>query len=314
MPDDSHRDEVKDAALLALRRLLDPLFDVMFDSGITVGELTRLIRDGAVHAASRRVRKESGQWSKSRVAIMTGLPRSEVARSLKLADARGGAPQRDHHPGRRVLAAWHDTPAFLTPGGAPAVLPIYGDGASFESLVNAHGSALPVRAMLDELVHGNAIECLPGQTVRATSRIPRPTRLTASALGSLGERGKDLLTTLTTHLRQGTEPRFQATAQLDAAGVVDAATLHRALAEHGHTLITAAESLLQRRRVAPTADRAEGATTRLGITVYCFQEDRPDVTAAVEAHVPRKNLRRRPERKKTTPRRAAAQLDAAKLL
>ena len=302
MPSDPQGDDIKDAALLALRRLLDPLFDVMFDSGVTVSEVTRLIRDGAVHSASRRVRKESGHGNKSRVAIMTGLPRSEVARSLKLPDAAMRGPRRDPHPARRVLAAWHDTQPYLTPNGAPAVLPIYGAARSFESLVNEHGGALPIRAMLDELIHGNAIECLPDQKVRATSRSPRPTRLTATTLGTLGERGKDLLTTLTTHLRLDTEPRFQATAQVNAAETLDTVALHRQLAEHGHTLITAAESLLNH----PPAPGDAPAGTRVGITVYCFQEDRVAAADGPETHVPRKNLRRRPPRKKTTASRAVA--------
>ena len=65
--------------MIALKRVVNPLVDLMFDAGITVREFSQLTRESAVRNAARRVTKEIGRDSKSRVAIITGLPRSEVA-------------------------------------------------------------------------------------------------------------------------------------------------------------------------------------------------------------------------------------------
>src|SRR5580692_8115297 len=99
-------DPFKESAISALRRVIDPLIDLMFDTGITVQEFSQLVRDRAVRSAAARVTRESGRSSNSRVAIITGLARSEVARILEANEpwftARG-----EQHPARRVLAAWH---------------------------------------------------------------------------------------------------------------------------------------------------------------------------------------------------------------
>src|SRR5450631_15509 len=126
-------DPVKDATVSALERILDPLLELLFDAGVTVQEFNRVARNRAVRIATKRVIKESGRESKSRVAIMTGLPRSEVAKMLGSSDSTPQS-QPDHHPARRVVAAWHDDPRFLAPTGDPAVLPIFGKKRSFELL------------------------------------------------------------------------------------------------------------------------------------------------------------------------------------
>src|SRR5712671_1369435 len=137
-------DPVKDATVSALERVLDPLLELLLDAGVTVQELNRAARNRAVRIATQRVLKESGRQSKSRVAIMTGLPRSEVTRILGSSDS-GPKSKPDQHPARRVLAAWHDDPRFLASNGDPAVLPIFGRRRSFERLVERYGASIPVR-------------------------------------------------------------------------------------------------------------------------------------------------------------------------
>src|ERR1700726_4219890 len=89
-PQPRFNDPLKEATIVALRRVADPLVDLMFDTGVTVHEFSQLIRERAVRSAARRVYKESGRDSKSRVAIVTGLPRSEVARILSSDDVPPG--------------------------------------------------------------------------------------------------------------------------------------------------------------------------------------------------------------------------------
>jgi hypothetical protein len=165
------KDPLKETAVATLRRVLEPLVDLMFDTGITVQEFGRLVRDRAVRSAAVRVVRESGRVSNSRVAIMTGLARTEVARILETPEP----PVDSHigqHPARRVLAAWHENREFLNAKGNPAVLPIFGARKSFEQLVAQYGGASPVRAMLDQLTEIGAVEILAAQRVKVRSRVP----------------------------------------------------------------------------------------------------------------------------------------------
>jgi hypothetical protein len=289
-------DPVKEATVGALQRLLDPLLDLMFDAGVTVQEFNRIARDRAVRIATRRLLRESGRGSKSRVAIMTGLPRSEVTRILSSEDSSTDAAP-GHHPARRVLAAWHDDPKFLGPGGEPAVLPIFGKKRSFEHLVERYGMGIPVRAMLDELMQLGAVERLDDQKVGAKSRVPVMTGLTVRSIAAVGERGRDLLETLAHNVRFAAEPYFEATAVVDDGDPEMATVVRREIREQAANFINGATSLLNRsqpRRGAKATPKSP-KTCRLGVTVYYFQDQPPESgdPAPAAAHVRRKNLRRR---------------------
>lgn len=289
-------DPIKDATAAALKRILDPLIELMLDAGLTVQEVNKLLRDRAVRLASRRVTRDIGRESKSRVAIITGLPRSEVTKILNSPDTRITV-KPDQHLARRVLAAWFDTPTFLSVNGDPAILSIFGKKRSFESLVKKQGSGIPVRAMLDALMQLGAIEQLPDQKVRAKVRVPVLTGLTSSSIAAVGERGKDLIQTLTHNMKYSTPPYFEATALIEDADLEMAAVAKREVAEQGANFISSAAALFNRTKKHrhSKARRKTSAKCRLGVTVFYFQDEPISDTFIPKTELTsrRKNLRRK---------------------
>jgi hypothetical protein len=266
----------------------------MFDAGVTVQEFSQLVRERAVRSAASRVSRETGRESKSRVAIITGLPRSEVARVLR-SDAVPSKKRLGQHPARRVLAAWFDDPRFLAPSGDPAILPIFGKRRSFQQLVAMHSGGIPVRAMLDELTQIDAVERFSDQRVKAKSRIPILIGPSRGAIEGIGERTRDLLDTLTYNLRHSGKPLFEGTALVDEADGELVSLLRREIAEQGASFINSANSLLGRYRTKQrrTLDKP-APKCRLGVTVYFFQDDiegAPDTGGRI-SNPRRKNLRR----------------------
>jgi hypothetical protein len=289
-------DPVRDATVRALERVLDPLLELLFDAGVTMQEFNRIARDRAVRIATQRVITESGRESKSRVAIMTGLPRSEVTRILASSDS-AAKDKPDQHPARRVLAAWHGDPRFLSPTGDPAVLPIFGKKRSFEHLVERYGVGIPVRAMLDELMQWDAVEQLADQKVRAKSRVPIMTGFNDRSITAVGERGRDLLETLTHNVRRSSQPFFEATAVVDDGDPDLLTVMRREIAAQGANFINAANSLLNRSQLKRSPKAAKPPRTcRLGVTVYYFEDEVPTTGQPTVARTPgrRKNLRRQP--------------------
>jgi len=286
-------DPLKHATIVALKRVLGALIDLTFDAGITVHELNQLLRECAVRTAVGRISKETGRDSKSRIAIVTGLPRSEVARILKAKDA-SPSKRMGEHPARKVLAAWFDDPRFLSTNGDPAVLPIFGKRRSLEQLVGLYSGGIPVRAMLDELTQLDAVERLPDQRVKARSRIPILTGLSATAIAAIGERTRDLLETLTGNLRRTSKPFFEGTALLEEADVESVSLIRREIADQGSSFINSANSLFSRARVNRSASRVS-PTCRLGVTVYYFQDDVESAarTKTDTVYIRRKNLQRK---------------------
>ena len=284
-------DPLKDATIVALQRILDPLIDITFDVGITVHEFSQLVRERAVRTAASRIARESGRDSKSRIAIVTGLPRSEVARILKSDESP--RTRLGQHPARKVLTAWFDNPRFLAANGDPAILPIFGKRRSFEKLVAMHSGGIPVRAMLDELTQVDAIERLPDQRVRAKSRIPILTGLTSTSVAAIGERARDLLDTLSKNIRGTAAPLFEGTALLEETDLESVSLIRREIADQGSSFISGANSLLSRSRGRPSKPMSKTSTKcRLGVTVYYFQDDIDSPTKSHTFHSRRKNLQR----------------------
>ena len=293
-PDGSRfNDPLKEATIGVLKNVIDPLVDLMFDASVTVHEFCQLARERAVRTAARRVAKESGRESKSRVAIITGLPRSEVARLLKSDDA-SLRRRLGQHPARRVLAAWFDNPRFLATNGEPAVLPIFGKRRSFEHLVATHSRGTPVRAMLDELTQIEAVEVLGDQRVRAKTRVPVLTGLTTRSVVMIGERTRDLLDTLKSNLRSTSKPLFEGTAVLDEADLEMVSLVRREIAEQGENFITGANSLLSRYCSRQKRSMSKPSVKcRLGVTVYYFQGDIEKPPEPKVEAVRRKNFQRK---------------------
>ena len=302
------KDPRKKAALVAMRRVVDPLVELMFDAGVTVHEFSQLVRERAVRNAATRISRELGRSSKSRVAIITGLPRSEVARILRSDDAPTNS-RLGEHPTRRVLGAWFDNPRFLTPNGDPAVLPIFGKKRSFEQLVAMHSGGIPVRAMLDELTQIDAVERLADQRVKANSRFPILAGPSANAIEGLGERTRDLLDTLLHNLRHKTKPLFEGTVFVDETDFELVSLLRKEIAEQGANFISSANSLFGRYRAKQNRPLAKPSTKcRLGVTVYYFQDDVEGATASgpKTENTRRKNLRR--QRRPSSGKHAASVL------
>jgi hypothetical protein len=304
-------DPIREAAISALMQVVDPLLELMFDAGVTVQEFNHLLRDRAVRVATKRVVNECGRNNKSRVAIMTGLPRSEVTKILDSQNSIAKA-HLGQRPARRVLAAWFDNPQFLTATGEPAVLPIFGKRRSFERLVSMHGTGIPVRAMLDELTRIDAVERLADQQVRAKSRVPILTGLTTNAISAVGERCADLLQTLTNNVRGVLPPLFEATALVYDADLGMVPLVRRMIAEQGATFINGASSLLKRSKNRSGNKSSRSATKcRLGVTVYYF-EDGVENTSNLETEIKwsrRTNLRRQQQQtKKHKPSKSTYQI------
>lgn len=294
------KDLLKVAAVGALRRVVDPLVSLMFDTGITVREFSRIVRDRAVRSAAIRVAKETGKASHSRVAIITGLPRSEVARVLST-DEMALESRIGHHPVRKVLAIWHYNHRFLDANGNPAVLPIFGARKSFEQLIASAGGGSPVRAMLDQLNEIGAVEILSGQRVRVKARVPIYRGMTSSAITNFGERTGDLLETLSNNLRTTRTPLFEGTAILNDVDADKAPLVRRQIAEQGLAFIDSANSLLSRSRSKPGRPRSnETRLHRAGVTIFYFEDD--PSTEIIPKSSQRKNFRRRSDKKATTRR------------
>lgn len=143
----NHIKDGNSSARDSLRHALTNLALLLIDQGITAAEMHSLNAEAFVAAAMQRSRLKNGRVNQSRVAIMTGLTRTEIRKKL---EAQSFAEPRIYGA-QRVMDGWRRDAEFCDPSGAPLDLKPTGDYGSFESLARRYSGDIPARATLEEM-------------------------------------------------------------------------------------------------------------------------------------------------------------------
>lgn len=121
----------------------------LIDHGLTAAEMHNVLTKAFLQAAAQRARLKNGRVNQSRVAIMTGLTRTEVRKHFEDGDVV--EQENSEFGANRVVNSWLRDPEFLTKDGQPKELPLNGRYGSFKSLARLYSGDIPARATLEEL-------------------------------------------------------------------------------------------------------------------------------------------------------------------
>ena len=193
-------DSVRQALQEASRLLFDPLSMLLLEAGIGVGEVIPLLKRACVHAALSSAGARRGKPNISRIAVLTGLTRIEVAAILK-EPAASDANRRGQQRAERVLVGWWNDPDFQTASGAPAILPLTGRRLSFATLCRRYSGALEPARVVEELVRVKAVRRVANDRVEALSRTYSTVRWSAPGIEAAFAQLAELCATLAHNLR-----------------------------------------------------------------------------------------------------------------
>lgn len=206
---------VKQALLAAYRHLLTPLVRILLRNGTSYLEFTEVARQVFVDVAGRDFTLPNRKISLSRIAIMTGLSRKEVARLAREGKKKKAVGSSILNRVTRVLQGWYTDPDFTGPYGVPLDLQFddVGRKSSFSELVRRYSGDMPARAMLDELLRVGAarIEADSG-LIRVLSRSYIPESLDPENVRYFGSQVRCFVDTLDYNMRRptpGTGKRFE---------------------------------------------------------------------------------------------------------
>src|SRR5690606_38273037 len=205
-------DTIRIGLLSAFRKVMQPLVRILIRNGVSFGELSEVLKNVFVEVAERDFGIGERKMSQSRIAILTGLTRKEVAKQKAILDS-GQALDFLSNLNRvtRVLVGWHTDPEFTGPYGMPLELPFESSsGPSVIGLVKRHSGDMAPRAMLDELLRVGAVERLQSGAFKVLMRAYIPESLHPDALQRFGEVVRDFINTVEYNMEKKVGPgRFE---------------------------------------------------------------------------------------------------------
>jgi hypothetical protein len=192
----------------AALRVLRALVKVLVRHGIAFPAFVELAKHAYVDVALNEFTLPRRKPSVSRAALLTGLARKEVQRVVD--EGGGGADETVLQENRaaRVVAGWMRDRDFRS-GDEPAALQLYGDDASFSTLVRRYSGDMPPRVVLDELLRVGAVQRDDDGWLRLQTRGYIPRACDAAKLDILAADVPYLIAAID-HNLQGLQPsRFQ---------------------------------------------------------------------------------------------------------
>lgn len=193
-------DDSKRQTLGFLGTVLEAVIRLALRTGVTWKEFSDLSKTKFVDVATADFGIRGRPTNASRVAILTGLDRREVA---KLRETPSEAPMKGYQSkASQVLSAWHHDPDFLDATGQPVQLAVEGEGATFTALMRRCAPALPVVAMIKELKSAKAIEELGDGRLRVLKRAYLPSHVSTERLRLWSSVLSDVATTIEHNFRR----------------------------------------------------------------------------------------------------------------
>lgn len=162
----------KTELLNGFRYLLRPLVRIALRNGVAFGEFSEVLKTVYVEVAAKNFRVPGRKLSQSRIAIISGLTRKEVARIVtEVRSDRALSTNDNANRVTRVLVGWHTDPDFTGPYGIPLELGFDESRTpNFTGLVRRYSGDMPARAMLDELLRTKAVQVIEHDLLKAVSR------------------------------------------------------------------------------------------------------------------------------------------------
>jgi len=182
----------------AFRRILRPLVRIMLRAGVQHVEFSEIAKEVFIDMAFRDRTGARVPQSLERVALATGVTRSEVAAFVKALSEPRIRPRTNSAALTEILNKWHTNSEFTGPYGVPIDLPIESKkDRSFAALVRASDPTLSVGILLEQLLNAGIVQRVGDDHVKVLSRtyvVDDP--LSPEMLEYFGNAMTDLATTI----------------------------------------------------------------------------------------------------------------------
>ncbi len=267
--------EQKVALYRSCRLLLRPVALLLLKCGMTWKEFSELSKRVFVEVASAEFGIRGRPTNVSRVSILTGIARKEIARLRKDVADEASAPAARTNDATRLLSGWHQDPEFHDRDGRPLALPERGPAPSFETLFRRYGGDTPFQTLLKELRAAGSVGSDAQQRLTAVRRYHMPAAMSEENIRLFGTNLFDHARTLEGNVSGRKDARrFEGYATEEHIHVADAAAFRQFVEERGQRFLEEVDAWLHRHRVA--ANEPVAQPVRLGVGVYAIEGHLPE--------------------------------------
>ncbi|MDQ2075748.1 DUF6502 family protein [Marinimicrobium sp. ABcell2] len=254
----------------ALYRTLRPMVRLLLRHGVSYRFFADIARHVYVDVARSDFSLPGRKQSLSRMAVLTGINRKDIAKLQDRPHPLSGAAPEKPTPAARVITGWINDVRFHSADGSPASLPVEAaDGApSFSELVRQYSRDVPVRALLDELERVAAVN-KDGDQVTLAARGYIPVEDMQENIRIFGTAAADLMATMDHNIaKEQPGPFIQRTVAYRNIPPELLDTIRRRSAAEGQEFLLKVNEWLAECE-APETDSAAGY--RAGIGLYYFE-------------------------------------------
>ena len=257
---------VKQVLIDALTRMLRPLVRITLRQGLSAEAFEEVVRRVYVDVAEKDFALTGKKQTTSRIGVLTGLNRKEVARLKKLPLATNGEEQpSSQNRIERVVSAWLADAVFQDEKGDPRPLAFQGD-ASFSELVRRYSGDMPARAVADELLRIGVLAETDDGKLRLKSRGYVPDPESEELVRILGTHAEDWFNTFDHNMTHGRdEARYQRQVIYTDVPARHAGEFRSLSARWGQRTLEELDRWLSEKKATRDADEP---TVRLGLGIY----------------------------------------------
>jgi hypothetical protein len=255
-------------------KLLLPLIEILLRKGVTYSEISQILKQVYVFVTEQNLLKSEGKATTSRIAIITGLTRKDVA-ALRKIPLKAESVSAKYNRATRVINGWQEDEDFCTSGGFPAVLAINGKEKSFEALVSRYSGDMTAKAMLDELESTETIKIIEDKYTSLQRRAYLSIGDEDEIINILGVDVSLLIQTIGHNMiRKKDDLRFQRKVCYDNLPIECLDSFQKMAEEDSQELLEKFNDWLRQydHDANPKAEKGN-RNKRAGIGIYYFEED-----------------------------------------
>jgi len=256
--------------------LMRPIIRILLKAGINYKQFAKITREVFVEVATEDFGINGRKTNTSRVAIITGISRSEVTKIKKKYEENvDNVIPHTFNNASRLLSGWHVDPDYLDSKNKPKVLFIDGPEPNFTTLMNQYGGDIPATAMLKELKSVNAVKVETDGSISALQRYFMPVNYDENRIFSLIDDFVDLGNTSYHNFNRniGDDSFFQMKVTNDYITANAVPLFKKMVEERGISLLEEFDDWLALNEIE-TIDGENSEGFRVGLGMYFISEQK----------------------------------------